>query len=717
MSEVVTELTIDATGAVEGGKQFEGAMDSAERAAQKTAGANNNLMLSIAGVSASVIAGIAGFKQGIDAIVGYNKQLADLQTMAKMVGLSLADIQGIQFGGQIAGLSTDQVNAGLQKSASLLNDAGRNANSLSKELEANGLSVKNANGQLISQNQLLGIAADLVKRAQNPGDQAAIAQMLGFTKEWIPLLEQGSSAMAGLTDEAKKAGAVIDDETIKKATDFDQQWRKSSVEFSTYMKAALTGLLPYVDDLIQRSAQFVKSIKKEDIEKAANDQLNALAGPVGAPSNDQAVRASLKFDVTPEAKAAIDDLSNATSIWQQIATVFNFIAANKPIADVAGSVSTESAVWSDGAGAINDTSTANLAAKVAAENATQAWIAEGAAFTKMVADVLAGAGALGDGYSKVAARGNEANDTVDRAINTLQRHNLQQEADAKAVGLGAGELARFRAEAAETAAVLANGGKETDLQKAKFEALKDAAFKLGDSLARVRINSQIDFQTKTAGMSSEDVAILQQLVPLYGNKIPEAIASTEFAQLKLLNQQKQLNAAFVTFGTDLVGGLLRGQDAMKSLTSAAQSLVQNLANQNLKRFLEGGSLFGSGNLNSAQGAVGIASAGISGYASGNPLTGALGGALAGAAFGPVGAAIGGIAGAVGGLLGQSHQAEEALAQAQATWKGMTLQVGAFNAAAAGTDGGPLVNMLAKKPASNDNQKDDRNDRDEHHQAA
>jgi hypothetical protein len=55
--------------------------------------------------------------------------------------------------------------------------------------------VKNANGQLINENQLLGIAANLVSNAKSPGDASAIASMLGFTREWIPLLSQGSNAL------------------------------------------------------------------------------------------------------------------------------------------------------------------------------------------------------------------------------------------------------------------------------------------------------------------------------------------------------------------------------------------------------------------------------------------------------------------------------------------------------------------------------------------
>ncbi len=136
------------------------------------------------------MAAAATVNKALDYIVSFNKSLADMGTLADRVGLSLKDLQGIQFGGQIAGLTESQVNAGLEKSSQLLNDAQRNANSLSKEFDANGISLRNANGQLISQNQLLQISADLVSRARNPQDATAIAQMLGFTKEWVPLLQQ-----------------------------------------------------------------------------------------------------------------------------------------------------------------------------------------------------------------------------------------------------------------------------------------------------------------------------------------------------------------------------------------------------------------------------------------------------------------------------------------------------------------------------------------------
>jgi hypothetical protein len=188
MSQVVTELVIDAD--TSGADRYSAAMD---KAAASTEGINSSIsgtLLAIAGIGGGMIAAVAGVRGVIDQVVSANKELVDMQSMAERVGVSLKDLQGIKFGGAIAGLSDSDINSGLEKSASLLNDAQRNANSLSKIFEANGLSIRNSNGQLITENQLLQNAADLVRRAQTPQDQIAIAQMLGFTKEWVPLLEQ-----------------------------------------------------------------------------------------------------------------------------------------------------------------------------------------------------------------------------------------------------------------------------------------------------------------------------------------------------------------------------------------------------------------------------------------------------------------------------------------------------------------------------------------------
>ncbi|WP_375780873.1 hypothetical protein ACE103_20245 [Bradyrhizobium sp. ma5] len=550
--QVVTELVIDAN--TQGAVDYERAMDSAAGAAQRGTDAATDFNVGLIALGAGAIAAAATVNKALDYIVSFNKSLADMGTLADRVGLPLKDLQGIQFGGQIAGLTESQINAGLEKSSQLLNDAQRNANSLSKEFDANGISLRNANGQLISQNQLLQIAADLVSRARSPQDATAIAQMLGFTKDWVPLLQQGAGAMADLGNQAQAAGAVIDDETVKRAADFDAEWRKSSVQWSLYMKEAAAGLLPVLDDLIERAAKFLKSLDRDSIEKAANDQVSALSDAVGGPKADGTV--GLRIDITPEAKRAVEELSNAGSLWDGWVKLLGIVSANQPLANIRA-LSQDEIKWYAGTGSsISDTSNAQN---------DWAWQNQAASLKSMQAGMT---GLQFGRPSNVAARGDAALDPVDRAINSLRKHTETQEADTKAVGLGDAALASFRATAAETSAVQANNGKETAAQAAKFAELRDRAAAAADALARAKVSSQIDFSGKTAFLSSDDVAIASQLKGIYGNDVPAALDSTYAAAIRT-------NSAFKGISSSIEGSLVNG---LTDITTGAKSAGQGFTN-------------------------------------------------------------------------------------------------------------------------------------------
>ncbi|MDP1867004.1 MAG: hypothetical protein Q8L13_11775 [Bradyrhizobium sp.] len=656
--QVVTQLTIasDTSGAA----AYERAMASAEQAAT---GYNN----AVAGIAAAAVAGLVGLKSLMDYVASANKQLADMNTMAKQVGLTLSDFQGVQFGGQIKGMTEAQINAGLEKSAALLNDAQRNANSLSKQFEANGVSIRNANGQLISQNQLLGAAADMIKRARDPGDQLAIAQMLGFTKEWIPLLEQGSGAMADLTDEARKAGAVIDDETIAKAVEFDREWRKSSVEMSAYMRAALVGLLPYVNDLINRMAEFLKTIDWAKVATHFEEGAGKLGDAAGIPNE-----AGIKIGITPEADKAMQEFKDASffSVEKYAAAARILTAAVQSV----DAISERDVKWYRGADA------GTFAARFAGESAlsvgqanstkpvidtsdaamgsakrTAAWIAEGAAWKNLSSQVLSGADAMAGGFTKVASKSEEVDDAVDRAINSLAKHIRAQQADADSMGLGARAHAEFRAQAAMTSAVQANGGEITADQAAEFEKLKKQAGDAAEALERAKVASQIDFARKTAFLSPQDVAIANQLRGIYGNDVPAALASTEAAAIRVNTAMRDISDGFRDVGKSMFTAFLSGKNVMDAMVQSLDNVARKLADSAFENILGG-------------------------LASGNLVQAGIGGAQAGAS-------------ALISMFTGDQKAKKELEQAKARWAAMADQVLDFNAAAAGFDLGPLTSEL------------------------
>lgn len=247
----------------------------------------------------------------------------------------------------------------------------------------------------------------------------------------------------------------------------------------------------------------------------------------------------------------------------------------------------------------------------------------------------------------------EVNDAVDRAINSLQKHIEQQKADALAVGLGDRALAAYRAQAVETAAVQANGGKETAEQAAKFAQLKTEAAEAADTLARVKVASQIEWTQKTMFLSPADLQIAQQLKGIYGNDIPAAMASTEAAAMRINNAVKECTDTAKNLGgafaNNLVSGIMSGKSAMEALTSAANDLGKSLTNAGINNIIK------------------------------DPTS-------------PVGYVETGI-GLITQALTGDDKAKKELQEAQDAWAKMAGEVQKFNLAAGGIDLGPLTQQI------------------------
>ena len=599
--QVVTELTIDSSGAQRGSQEYTAAMERARAAADNATGSFAQNVAMIAAMGTAMVGGAALASKLMDEVRSLNKGLADMATQAKNVGLSLADLQGVKLGGMISGLSETDINAGLQRSAQLLNDASRNSNTLSKELAENGVAIRNANGQLISQNQLLGIAADLIKRARNPGDQNAIAEMLGFTRAWIPLLEQGATAMSGLTAEAQRAGAVISDETINRATEFDRQWRKSSVEFSAYMKSAMLELLPILDDLIDRAAQFIKGIDVKAIEKAANDSLKEAQESIGLP-NEAAIRIEMpqstidnwnklgaevtevfesvrKFAADPSYMDMLGMLYTvATSSGNIGAMVAGVSGKVKGLMPSVSMVPEQDVKWYAGTSPVMDTSDPAIQS---ARNAAT-WVAEGNAWKKLSADVMSGAEGMSGGFSKVARSGSETKGAFDRAEEALLKYIEVTKAAATSIDMTTATQERFKAIAQLTAAGLKDGlTPQAAAAKAEMSGLADKAAAAAGELAKARVQSQIKFGRETAFLSQDDVAIAQQLKGLYPD-VATALESVEAAQLRVNDAMRNARDNSSDFAKSFVADLRSGKSAADALGNALDNLSTKFINKSIE---------------------------------------------------------------------------------------------------------------------------------------
>lgn len=202
----------------------------------------------------------------------------------------------------------------------------------------------------------------------------------------------------------------------------------------------------------------------------------------------------------------------------------------------------------------------------------------------------------GDTSKSISKEATESADAFDRASESLGKHIARMEADARAVGLGAGALGQLRAEAVLTQAAQQAGLPTTDALVAKIQALAKAAGEASEKLARARVDSSISFGQQTALLDPGDVAIARELEPIFGNNVPAALASSQAAALRfndaLSSVGRTASGTLTTGLTDVLDGTKSVGESFRDMSkiivrAIEEAIVKLLIVQPLMRSLSG----------------------------------------------------------------------------------------------------------------------------------
>ncbi len=176
-------------------------------------------------------------------------ELGQLDGAAKLAGVSLQQLQTLQRAAVMSGGTREGMTTALQGIAKAANDASRDENEFSKILDANGIKLKDNEGNLRSTMSLLGDYANLVRNAKTEQDKLVLMSAIGSDKDMISFFEQGAQKIKEVQSAAEKAGAAIDDGMIKRAHEFDIGWKTSMDNFSIGWKAAIMNVVSLFDKL------------------------------------------------------------------------------------------------------------------------------------------------------------------------------------------------------------------------------------------------------------------------------------------------------------------------------------------------------------------------------------------------------------------------------------------------------------------------------------
>lgn len=495
--QVVTELVIDAD--TSGADRFEGSMKSAMGSAQTA-------VLAIAGVSAASIAAIAGLKAFYDWVGNSNKSLVDLADQARSANMSTQEFQKTLFAARASGVSDKDFIAGIDKMGDNILNATRGVTTFGKFLELNNISLRQANGELITQEQLMSKISVLMSRS-SPEVQRAIAGIVGVSKEWIPFLAQGNEEIERLKKSSAELGIIISDDVIKASKEFDKEWKTAIAAWDLQFKASIASIMPLL-------------VQLANLAKLIIDGIGAVAGKLGQWTTPDAEKSGAQL------KRQIDDVERLIKLQ----TEFEATGGGMRGLAIGDSLMPDTLQMK------TQTLKGSLGLPEDADLARIKQYREELEKMGQTRDrILVTPDRSGKGGAKLPGFGDDEN-AINKALDSINKHTLMTEANTKAVGLGAGALAQYRAEAQLAAAEQASGVKATKEQKERFLELATAAYAAADALAKAKVANDIRFGRQTMFLSQEDVAIANQLRHIYPD-VATALSSVEAQGLRV-------NAAF-----------------------------------------------------------------------------------------------------------------------------------------------------------------------------
>lgn len=252
------------------------------------------------GVLKGAIAAIS-FEKITRGFIDANREIASFGETARRVGLDIAKFQELRLAAQGEGISGKSFDTGIEGLAKKLNEARTEETELSKLFDANNVKLKTRTGEVISTNEALSIAAELISRAATEQDRIAIAEKFGLPKDFVPLLERGASALADLARNAGEAGSILDSEVIAKAKQFDDAWNSAWASFASNSKAAIVGAAQSMAALISQAGDYLKAVNAANTASSQSAERAARRGQ----ARDMALGNAGGRDAADAARAAL----------------------------------------------------------------------------------------------------------------------------------------------------------------------------------------------------------------------------------------------------------------------------------------------------------------------------------------------------------------------------------------------------------------------------
>lgn len=162
--------------------------------------------------------GVEAITRAISSGLEYASSLGEV---AQQLGVSTNALQEYRYAASQAGLSSEEMDQALGQLTRRIGEAASGTKAQAEAFQKLGISVKDANGDVIDAGDAIPRIADALRGVESPAERAAILMdLFGRSGQKLePLLAGGAGAVNELRDAAHKLGIVLSEEQIQNADD------------------------------------------------------------------------------------------------------------------------------------------------------------------------------------------------------------------------------------------------------------------------------------------------------------------------------------------------------------------------------------------------------------------------------------------------------------------------------------------------------------------
>ena len=213
-------------------------------------------------------------------------EMSRLAKDADKVGLLTDEFQRLQFGFELAGVEQAKFTTGFEQFNARLTEAQTGTGNLRKILDANNISLRNAEGEFRTVNQMLDIYANLIANAETSQQRMYLSRE-AFGRggaDFVLALRNGADGVRALREEADRAGGVLDEKLLRKAEELDDKWARFARTLEINVKGAILSVAGVLDDLGDSPNQLQSALNRRaalEAELAAADRAATALGGSG----------------------------------------------------------------------------------------------------------------------------------------------------------------------------------------------------------------------------------------------------------------------------------------------------------------------------------------------------------------------------------------------------------------------------------------------------